>query len=522
MTTRRLRFLAVSSVLAMILFTGSQPVMAQPTGEIKILASMLGGENPIPRHASIHALDVWGLLYDHLVGSTPDGRLSTQHSLAEKWEMTPDALTWTFTLRKGVRFHNGDELTAKDVKFSLEQVIRPDSQSGQAGYLRSTIQNMEVKGPYTIAIKSKNRSLFFHEMLSNILACDGMIIPKDYYERVGEDGFFKHPIGSGPYKFHSQVVGSYIKLEATDRHWRDGVPRFKYLTYMIIPEESTQVAMLKTGEGDIARISRDRVKETLDAGLKIVKKDNAAVILLHTNMQWTSPVFSDIRFRKALNLAIDKEAIIKHILAGMGAPFAEYPGKNALTCGGDTALKPYPYAPDEARRLIKEGGYEGHEFTMVTYPRSGLPEYPRIVEAVVGYWQKIGLKPKIQMTDWATWRERWDARKTQNTAQGYDDTSNPVCGSIVERNRSKFYSKSTRAICAIPALDERFEKILNSVDLTEVSRLMGEISRYVYDQYIIIPICEIPDVIATTKKVPEWNPGSRRNDRNFSDLIRQR
>ena len=95
------------------------------------------------------------------------------------------------------------------------------------------------------------------------------------------------------------------------------------------------------------------------------------------NMQWTSPAFSDVRFRKALNLAIDKEAIMKHLFAGMAKPIATYPGSSVTAIGCDPKLKPYPYDPQEARRLIKEGGWEGYEFTLVSYDRAGCPEFPR-------------------------------------------------------------------------------------------------------------------------------------------------
>jgi len=117
--------------------------------------------------------------------------------------------------------------------------------------------------------------------------------------------------------------------------------------------------MLRTGEADIARISRDVVKEALSAGLKIVTKENAAVVTFSPNMQWTSPVFSDVRFRKAINLAIDKEAIIKQLFAGLAKPIAMYPGPNISTVEGDLTLKPYPYDPQEAKRLVKEGGWKG-------------------------------------------------------------------------------------------------------------------------------------------------------------------
>ena len=158
---------------------------------------------------------------------------------------------------------------------------------------------------------------------------------------------------------------------------------------------------------------------------------------------------------------------------------------------------------------------------MVSYPRSLAPEFPRVVETVVGYWQKIGLKPKILMTEYSTWRKKWRSRKTQNTVHGYDDTTNPACASLVGKFRQKWFFKEKRSTVNIPELNARFEKIRNSVDLSEVSKLMGEIYRYAYDNYLMVPIATIPDKIATTKKVPAWDPGNRRRDRNYRGLVRQ-
>ena len=522
MKVKRKVFLFGAAVLTTLLFTDCFPVVAAPPGgEVKIVAPMYGNEVPIPFFESSHAKNWMQLFYDPLVGCTPDGKFSPDIGLANRWEMTPDGLTWTFYLRKGVKFHDGVELTAKDVKFSMEQVLLPNATSINAGLIRRAVKAVEARDPYTVVFHCKKASLFLPNLLSNMEATDGMIIPKDYYERLGKDGFARRPIGSGPYKWHSQQVGSFIKLEAADKHWRDGVPRYKYMTYLIIPEESTRMAMLRTGEADISRISREAVKEARTAGLNVMTKDSGYVVTLVPHMQWATPAFSDIRFRKALNLAIDKEAIIGHLLAGVAKPLASYPGSNIFAVGGDTSLKPYPYAPQEAKRLIKEGGWDGYEFVLVSYPRAGCPEFPRVVETLAGYWQKIGLKPKILMTEYGSWRKLWDEGKTQNQIFGFDGVLSPSLDTFLPKFQDRWYAKNKRSTVNVPEINERFDKIGRSLDRSEVSRLLAEIWRWAYDQYAAIPICEIPYKIATTKRISPWDPGRRRNDLNYLGLIGQ-
>jgi peptide/nickel transport system substrate-binding protein len=523
MKTKFMAFLKGVMVLTVVLLTGYRPVAAAPPmGEAKTVAQFIGNGIPIPYLEGSQANDYMQLLYDYLVGSTPEGKFTPDLGLAEKWEMSPDALTWTFYLRKGVKFHNGAELTAKDVKFSIEQQTLPDSISEQSGLIRREIENIEVKDPYTLVIRCKRPYLWLLSLFNNTESTDGMVIPKDYYERVGKEEFAKHPIGSGPYKWHSGTVGSFIKLEATDKHWRDGVPRYKYMTYLIIPEESTRLAMLKTGEADIARIGRQSVKEALSAGLNVLTKGNGRVVVFVPNMQWASPVFSDIRFRKALNLAIDKDAIIKQLFDGMAMPLATWPGSNISAVGGNPTLKTYPYNPQEARRLVKEGGWEGYEFTLISYPRAGCPEFSLVVEALAGYWEKIGLKPKIKMTEWAVWRQAWKERKTQNTINGYDDSTNPVAATLLVKLEEKWYSGSAFSSVNIPELNQKYERIQKSMNINEISNLMADIYRHAYDNYLMIPICEFPEKVATVKSIPKWDLGLRRNDRNYYDLIKQR
>ena len=523
MKAKGVALLVTVSVFITILIAGYQPVAAAPpTGEVKSVAPMWGNGIPIPYLEITQASDWMHLLYDFLVAQDPDGELTPNLSLAHKWEMSADALTWTFYLRKGVKFHDGVELTAKDVKFSIEQIMSPDSVSTNAAAIRKDVKSVDVKDPYTVVIHCKKPSIFLPALLSNEQGLDGMVVPKDYFEKVGRDQFAKRPIGSGPYKWHSSMVGSFVKLEATENHWIYGVPRYKYMSYLVIPEESTQIAMLRAGEADIARISRTAVKEALSAGLNVVTKENAAVVQFVPAMQWASPVFSDIRFRKALNLAIDKEAIIEHIFAGLAKPVVFFPGSNISAIGGDPGLRRYPYDPKEAARLIKEGGWEGYEFTLVSYPRAGCPEFPMLVEAVAGYWERIGLKPKIRLMEYATFRKLWDGRKTQNTVWGADEALSPTVSALLPKFQDRWYFKYPRSSVNIPELNGRFDKIETSRDISEVAKLLGEIWRYTYDQYLAIPICETPDKLASAKRIPKWDPGRRRNDRNYYDLIRQR
>ncbi len=522
MNARKITIGVAAPIFILFLFASYQPAIAATAEELRLMQPQWGNGVLIPRLESAHGQDLLKLLYDPLFGTTPDGKLSPEYGLATKWEMTRDGLTWTFQLRKGVKFHDGVELTAKDVKFSLEQVMLTDSISEYASDIRKTIRLIEIKDPYALVVHCKKPSIFFPSILSDMTSTDCFIIPKDYYERVGKDQFSKKPIGSGPYKFQSHVVGSHIKLEANEKHWRDGVPRYKVVTFLIIPEESTRIAMLKTGEADITRISRDTVKDVLDAGLRVTSKKDAAVLIFHCNMQWATPAFSDIRFRKALNLGLDREAVIKNILGGGGIPIAQYPGTHIFACGGDPSLNPYPYAPQEARRLIKEGGYEGYEFTIVSYQRPGLPELSQVVETVVGYWQKIGLKPKIAMSDWTRFRESWRAKKIQNTVAGYDTSLNPECGSILSRTEEKYSSSEPRNVVQDPKMDGWYKRASSTLDIAEIAKILGEVYRYSYDQHLMVPVCMINDEIATTKRIPDWDPGRRRMDRNINAIIKQR
>src|SRR6187455_1293314 len=195
------------------------------------------------------------VMYDSLVGfNLAKGGVGP--GVAERWELAPDGLAWTFFIRPGQTFHNGDKLTAHDVKFSLERQMGPGSLAAAAASMRRTIKSIEVVDDLTVKVNTTSPQLGMPAGLSRAVAPEGAIMPKAYIEKVGEEEFRKKPIGSGPWKFVRNVPGDRIEFTAvTTPHWR-GRPHFKDLTILLVPEESTRAAIASIGPETMVGASR--------------------------------------------------------------------------------------------------------------------------------------------------------------------------------------------------------------------------------------------------------------------------
>src|SRR6185295_16892312 len=247
--------------LVVALAIGASPAAAQGKPDLTVALSSFSTEVLDPVLGGHIVKYYLSMMFDYLVGTTPDGQPSTSGGIATKWENSPDYKRWTFHLRKGVKFHNGDDLTSEDVKFSLQRAIGKRSTTGYAGPLRTLIQDIETPAPDRVIIVTKEPTLIIPTYLSRSLSTEGMILPKKYIEANGDDAFARKPVGSGPFRFVEQVTGAHIKMTAVDNHWRIGTPKYKNLTFRLVPEETTRIALLRRGEVDVADVSRERVKE---------------------------------------------------------------------------------------------------------------------------------------------------------------------------------------------------------------------------------------------------------------------
>lgn len=496
----------------------------QPSGELRLAMPGIGSMRPVPWMESAFGKGYLTLLYDFLVGVQPDGSLSADNGVAERWEMSEDGQTWTFWLRQGIKFHDGSDLTAEDVKWSLEMVTRPESVAAFAARLRNTFEEIEAPEPYKLIIRTKTPAIFLAQDLSMGAGFEGAILPQDYYEKVGADAFAAKPVGSGPYKWVKGVTGSWLQLEAVDKHWAEGVPKFKTVTYQVVPEESTRIAMIQTGEADVVAVSRERVAELEATGLKVFVKERGSVMGCYFHQQWEDVPVSDKRVRQALNLAINREELAAFIFAGQAKLVAMYPiGSFAAAAGADTSLKPYPFDPDRAKELLKEAGYaNGFETTIYSYAREDVPEMTRLVEAIAGYASNIGVKLKIFSTEYPVARTK---RMTGNmpghiSCLGTPNRAN--AGDLLSLLHTLHHSSSKFTDHKSPELDALLEKAAAATEAEEVNSLIGDIHRWMYNDYGTMPIAEVSTpYVANAKKVPHWNLGRTLYDNNDRGLIRR-
>ena len=449
------------------------------------------------------------LIYDSLVGIEPPSTgLSTKTGIAYRWEPSPDYKHWTFYLRKGIKFHNGDELTAEDVKYTLDRALGPVSRSTNKPSLQNSIDSVEMVDKYTIIIHCKKPDSLLPMEMSEHIGPDAMIVPMNYIKQKGDDHFKRYPIGTGPYKLKEHVQGSYMLLEAVDKHWALGVPKYKYVRLLCIPEYQARIGLLKRGEVDMIAVPLEMANEVKSLGFPIVTDPALGVHAIITHKTWdkNSPL-SDIRVREALNISIDREAIHKYLFAGFGKSAIYMLGTPASIGYDPVENVPYPYNPERANALLKEAGYGPNnpcKIPVYSFPMGGFGEAEKVIETCTSYWKKVGFDITIQkLPDYGVLRKRWGVDKTlegslsPNTIGGRV-WSMPVTYAIC-------HTKGGLSVVHNPEFDSAIEDALSEVDPKKRAALAHKAFKIAYDNYIMIPLIEAVGLYGVSPKtVPDW------------------
>ena len=317
-------------------------------------------------------------------------KLEYEPGLATSWKPLNDT-TWEFKLRKGVKFHNGDPLTAEDVKFSFDRVTEPGKEkkkSPQYGNIRA-VKEIRIVDPDTVHVITDKP---FPLLLERLVFFP--IVPKQHIEKVGDDAFGSTaPVGTGPWKFVEWKRDQYIRLEAFDGYWR-GKPPFKFLVVRAIPEVATQVAELKTGGVDLIRNVSADITPELKANPQTYVSSAPILRVHYVELDMRQAPFDKKAVRQAANYAIDKQAIIQKLMGGLGTQVATVVQPRAF--GFEPELKPYPYDPKKAKELLAQAGYPGGVDITI---HSAFVEFRPVFEAIAQMLTEVGLRANPRMWD---------------------------------------------------------------------------------------------------------------------------
>ena len=504
----RLRMIvALGSLLGIALGAVVPSARAADKDTLVIALDTLGAQvmDPIFETRAPHA-HYQAPIWDSLVGfDLEKGGIGP--GAAEKWDRSADGRTWTFYLRKGMRFHNGDPVTAQDVKFSLERIMAPESLSSGAAALRRAVEKIDAVDDLTVRVQTKGVIPHFAASLSRAVFMEGTIMPKKYLETVGAKTFRDKPVGSGPWKFVRNVPGDRIEYEAVDYpHWR-GTPQFKRMTILLVPEQSTRLAMVRTGEAAIASIGPDAIKEVRAGGMKVVTVPGTMQAVyqfwgLYKPEVKSSPL-NDVRVREALSLAIDRQQIIDHVMVGearMPLPFTMYRYSIDVTIPkwedwSKTALR---YDLPRAKKLLADAGHaNGFKLTFWNTALPGTPFMIQVGEAVAGFWEKLGVKVEMKTVEWGVFDPmgRGEQKGLVGTASMYRTAGRPEPS---PRYITTLNSKGVQHLFGEPNMcpqlcqdaDKAYEAVVSEKD--DAKRLVAtdRMVQLAANSWIVVPIVE--------------------------------
>jgi peptide/nickel transport system substrate-binding protein len=463
----------------------------QPSGEMVIAWHVTIAPSwfdPVDTPSQITPFGALHALHDALVRPLPGEQMG--NSLAESWTESPDGLLYEFMLRQGLTFHNGDPFTAEDAKFSFERY-----RGVGAKELHGKVKSVEIVDPHRLRFHLREPWPDFMTFYGTTATAAGIVVPKKYLERVGEDGFKQHPIGLGPYKFVSHVPGVELVLEANEAYWRHP-PYVKRIVMKGIPDVTTRLAMLKKGEADIVFALDGPVAEEVkrDPRLTLVDTRHPSINWIEFPEQWDpkSP-WADRRVRLAVQYAIDQAAVSEAACLSYCPPTG-----SIIPRAMDFALpvEPVPYNPERAKQLLAEAGYpqgfDAGEFTPI-------PPFFVAGEALVNYLNAVGIRVKMRVTEraafYATWREK--------KFKGLFTAGSGGSGNAATRIEAFVYSKGAYTMGGYPDIDALFEQQAVERDRAKREAMLHRIQQLMVERVMFAPVYEFRALMGVGPRVAE-------------------
>jgi peptide/nickel transport system substrate-binding protein len=426
-------------------------------------------------------------LHDALVKPMP-GKIMAP-SLAESWSVSSDGLVYEFVLRKGVRFHNGEPVTAEDAKFSFERY-----RGISAKALKEKVAAVEAPDPGRLRFRLKHPWPDFMTFYATPATGANWIVPKKYVEKVGEDGFKRAPIGAGPYRFVSFTPGVSLVLEATDGYWRK-TPSVKRLVFKSVPDVATRMVMLKRGDADVAYVLSGElageVRRTPGLTLRPTPFTSTHWLLFADQWDAKSP-WHDRRVRLAATLAVDRQAINQAESLG----FSKITGSIIPTSFEFFWQPPvHPFDPGRARQLLAEAGYPGG-FEADLWCDTSVCGY---AEAVLNYLHAVGIRTKLRPLERAAMLSAFREKKLKNLVF----TISGIFGNAATRVEAFAASSGVYAYGAYPDIDGLFREQASELDPKKREATLHRIQQLIHDKVMYLPIWQLSLLTGYGSRVAE-------------------
>jgi peptide/nickel transport system substrate-binding protein len=474
-------------------------------------------------HRSRESETVLRNMFEGLV--TRDTRSGVHLELAEELNWLDDT-TLEAKLRQGVKFHNGQEMTADDVVFTFNRIIQenaieyPEAHTSPRKGLIAPLDSVEKVDDYTVKFNFSGvwppaMQLLVHQQ----------IVPKSYIEEVGTQGFVEKPIGTGPFMFVEGQIDDQIVMERFDDYWGGapdlapvGPAQVEKAIFRVIPEASTRVAALLAGEMDIIQSVPPELIDTLNLteGVEVKTAPGTQPMWLQLNV--SNPLFSDVKVRQALNFAVDKDLIVEAIYGGRAVPI---PGPlSPFNNFVNKSLEPYPYDPDKALELLAEAGWTDSDGDGIL-DKDGQPlaftidtieSWRSLAEGIAGLFREIGVDAGVRFWEYSVLRPQMFACERQSFLDDWGDSAFDPVGHFEAKwhtyTEGDSHGRGNFMCYSNPRVDELIIAGETEADTAQRQATYDEAQQIVYDEapavFLILP--EVAE--ASASRVQNWEPAS--------------
>ncbi len=474
-----------------------QAATAAPKGTLRVALTSDPNSLDLCYGADRNASNAGWRLYNSLVVVNDEGMI--EPALAESWEVTDGGKVYTMTLRKGVTFHNGEAFSADSVIFSWNRGKGKDVTWRKKWDI---VKEIEKVDDFTIRLKLDAP----YPLLLRQVSYFWNIVPEGYLKEVGEDGFVKHPVGTGPFRFVEWKKGDRLVYEANPDYWEKDKPKVAKVVFRPIAESATRMAAIKTGEMDI--VSRLTAEEAAMlkgvSSVKVVEYpvDRVFYITFNNLTSGKGLPTENPLVRQAMNYAVDIDAIVDALFNGHGRPTNGFFVPSNLGYNAD--VKPFGYDPEKAKALLKEAGYpDGFSIEMAA-PTGAYSQFEQVCEAIQGYLSEVGIDMKLSLMESGKY---WDLEAKKELPPMFGDSWSCREGEPLERLEGTLGGwKQSYSSWHDPKIDEMLTKVAVIPDEKQRAAIYTDLQKYMFDNPPFIYLYQPMTFEAISTKVKNYRP----------------